>query len=71
LDPPFSKPSAQTNPIYVAVVREGTFAIFIGESGIVKITPPFPASDTNDSPLILIAMILAVILEPHSNLNGV
>jgi hypothetical protein len=44
-DPPFSKPSAQTNPIYVAVVEEGTFATFMGESGIVRITPPFPGSD--------------------------
>jgi hypothetical protein len=50
LVPPFDKPYAQVNPIYVPVVIEGLFARWVGASGTVKIIAPFPNVDSIEFP---------------------
>ena len=49
----------QVRPIYVARVIDGTLAKASGASGLVRITAPFPALDTRELPLMLIATTLA------------
>jgi hypothetical protein len=54
-----SKPLAQVSPTYFALVKDGTFATSIGESGWVNMKPPFPESDEIELPLTFIAIIFA------------
>jgi len=42
----------------------------VGGSGTLVMTPPFPAGDNWESPIIFVALTLAKMLPPHAKLNG-
>jgi len=55
----------------VASVIKGTFARVVGTSGLVKITAPFPDTDSIEGFTRLVAITLARMLAPQGRLNGV
>ena len=57
--PPLLTPSSHVKPIYVAAVRAATFDRLMGKSGLVKITAPLPAVDSNDVPYMFDALTIA------------
>ena len=48
----------------------GTFLRFLGASGVIKMTAPFPAREVPELPIMLVASTVANTLEPHGRLNG-
>lgn len=57
-------------PICVAVVIDGTFVRFLGESGVIRITAPFPPGEVPELPMMFVAKTFAKTLEPQGRLNG-
>lgn len=60
-EPPLD-PAVQDRPIYVPVVIVTTLIMLTGAPGNVINTAPFPAVDSNETPIALIADTLAQIL---------
>jgi hypothetical protein len=52
--PPFALPGDQVRPTWLALVIVGTFSTFLGESGVIKITAPFPPGEVPDDPITLV-----------------
>ena len=57
-------------PIYDARVIAGTFATLRGASGILKMVDPLPATETTELPMLLTAVTVAKMLEPHDIEKG-
>jgi len=57
--PPINSALLQVRPIVDLVLREVFSARFIGASGVVVITAPFPALDYKEFPYMFVAITLA------------
>lgn len=71
--PPLEAPALQVIPTYVLPVLTESLAKFVGASGTVAAlgnTPPLPEAELLESPIALIATILAWIEVPVVRLNG-
>lgn len=51
-------------------MRAALFAKFIGASGLVTITAPFPWFELVEEPYLFVAKTFAKMLDPHGKLNG-
>lgn len=52
--PPFALPGDQVKPTWFAFVIVGTFETFLGESGVIKMTAPFPPREVPDDPITFV-----------------
>jgi hypothetical protein len=58
-EPPLARPAPQINPIWFPFVIASTSSRFIGASGTVIMTAPFPSTDSKELPTALVATTLA------------
>ena len=68
--PPADAGAVQLIPIVDPVVIAGKFFKFVGTSGLVKMTAPFPIWDAIVVPTKLVAVIYEYMLYPQGKLNG-
>jgi len=67
--PPLALPSDQVSLIFVASVIRASLARLTGASGLVSIIAPFPDVEASEGLTILVAIILAKMLDPHGREN--